>query len=1214
MASYNLGTAAGRIVIDAAGAEKGFSSAQAAAQSFTEVVRNQVDAVDKFANKMLVAGASGTGAMLLLSNSAAAFEERLSAIQAVSGATAEEMDLIGRKALEIGKRTAFSATESASAMEELIKAGLSVTDVLNGASDATVDLAAAGEISLPRAAEIAANAMNNFGLAGKDMPRIADLIAGAANASAISVEELGSSLSQVGAVAALVGMPFDDVAVAIAEMGNAGIKGSDAGTSLKTMFMNLIPSTDRQIDKFKQLGLYTVNSAEGMQKLAARGIKPVSLAFDDVTKALQQYIEDSGGSEVGTAANTKAAMELGQQMGVLQNSFFDANGEVKSLAEIQQILADTTGDMTKEQQLMNLEILFGADAIRAAAVLSKEGAAGYNEMAAAMGKVGAQEVAATRLDNLRGSLEEFRGSMETLSIDIGTYFLKPFKRMVDVGTAVLNFFLDMPDWVKAATAGLITFGTSLAFLTGGLIKVIPWIAAFVARSLGLKAAGMAWGVLSAGVSTFRATSGNAAATLAIMSTRAREMGGWLATLAGRAKTLGGAAVWIVRFASAFAAFATGPVGIAIAIVGGLALLGKILYDRWEPFRNLVDRIGASIRDFFVPIIEQAKNGLKALVDTFQTGAEGGTGFIGAMSRLGNILRTVWDVVEDLGDAFMQNVWPAIQQLGAAVGGAFMQAWESLVQVWNSSLKPALTELWAVIVNQLWPAFKQFVAAVWPIVRIVGIVAGVIIGVLLVALYGIVMFLLTKVLPVLIRFTTFILVNLIGALAALAGWIVRSLIAPLIRVISFILSRAIPIFQVLASVVTWQFQLISKVIGAVVGFVLGWFRRLTGGARGAADETGGAFTRIVEWIRNAWNTIVSIVSTIFMTLTAPWRAVAAFLMPLVSAVFGFIGTVITGFVRIGISILSFFWAVVKTLFEIGVLLIRVLLSGLAVFWSGVWNGIVSVATAVWNAIYRVISSAFGAVWAIIRGYLNLVKSFWTGIWNGILAVVAAIWRRIGPTVLSGLNSIRNFFHGVTTAIRTVWNGMWSRLSSAVDSARSAITGKVNGVVSAVKSPFSNAINWLREAGRNIIEGLVGGITSKINAARDAVLRVGERIKSSLSSLLELGSPSKWGERVGKWTVQGIERGLEKQLASLSITAAKVGAITMKGVVPTIEPRSTSSVVRVEQPAPSLTVNNNITAPQNMDPDQLATMAARRTGYVLAGNVSRIASPVVRSEAA
>src|SRR5678816_4657152 len=101
---------------------------------------------------------------------------------------------------------------------ELIKAGISVEDTLNGAADATVALAAAGEIDLPQAATISANAMNAFGLAAKDLPHVADLIAGAANASAIDVGEFGQSLQQAGATAHLSGLSCDDLSCAIAAM------------------------------------------------------------------------------------------------------------------------------------------------------------------------------------------------------------------------------------------------------------------------------------------------------------------------------------------------------------------------------------------------------------------------------------------------------------------------------------------------------------------------------------------------------------------------------------------------------------------------------------------------------------------------------------------------------------------------------------------------------------------------------------------------------------------------------------------------------------------------------------------------------------------------------------------------------------------------------------------------------------------------------------
>src|SRR5678816_735116 len=301
---------------------------------------------------------------------------------------------------------------------ELIKAGISVEDTLNGAADATVALAAAGEIDLPQAATISANAMNAFGLAAKDLPHVADLIAGAANASAIDVGEFGQSLQQAGATAHLSGLSFDDLSLAIAAMGNAGIKGSDAGTSLKTFLSNLIPVTDKQVELSKELGLIT----------------------------------EEGG-----------------------NAFFDASGKVKTMAEIGGVLAKSLKGMSEEQKLATLNTLFGSDAIRAAAVIADTGAKGFDNLSKNIGKVKAADVAATRMDNLQGSIEQLKGSLETLLIQVGTPFLKAIRTVVDQFTKFTNVLSGLdPNLQKFIAFGVLAVGM-LVGLGGALILVAQYV-------------------------------------------------------------------------------------------------------------------------------------------------------------------------------------------------------------------------------------------------------------------------------------------------------------------------------------------------------------------------------------------------------------------------------------------------------------------------------------------------------------------------------------------------------------------------------------------------------------------------------------------------------------------------------------------------------------------------------------------------------------------
>lgn len=287
------------------------------------------------------------------------FTAQLSQIKAVTGLDAEAMDAVKEKALELGADTQFSSTEVAQGMTELLKAGVSVKDVLGDASQAALDLAAAGQLSLPEAAEIMSTAMNAFHM--DDATHAADVLVGAANASATGVQELKYSLSAVSAVAAGVGMSFDDTNTALAVFANNGLKGSDAGTSLKTMLMNLSPQTKQATEEMQRLGLLT----------------------------------DEGTSK-----------------------FFDQEGHLRSLSDIAGLLQDHLSGLTDEEKMNALSTMFGSDAIRGGMIMLREGAKGVKDMNAAMKDITAHETAKVAMDNLRGSLLRLKSAWENLTIKL----------------------------------------------------------------------------------------------------------------------------------------------------------------------------------------------------------------------------------------------------------------------------------------------------------------------------------------------------------------------------------------------------------------------------------------------------------------------------------------------------------------------------------------------------------------------------------------------------------------------------------------------------------------------------------------------------------------------------------------------------------------------------------------------------------------------------
>ena len=378
------------ITADTAPLEAGLARAQQSVSGFGSAISGAVTGV-------AVAGVAALGAAFVTSaKSAMDFEKELSAIQAVSGATGEQLGAIRETALQLGKDTSFSAQEAAAGMEELIKAGVSLQDALAGGARAALDLAAASGTAVPEAASVMSNAMNAFALSGDQATHVADALTQASNASATSVHELGYSFAATAAVAHTVGLSFDDTTVALAELAQAGLKGSDAGTSLKTMLISLNPSSKTAIAAMKKLGIITADGA---------------------------------------------------------NQFFDAAGNAKSLADIQEVLRTSTANLTKEQKLNLLQQAFGTDALRAAAILSEQGAEGYQHMAQAMKDSGpAQDAANTRLDNLAGSLEKLKGSLETAAIMLGSMLTPVLKSWTDSLTDVVNRGIEILQKLPAAWA------------------------------------------------------------------------------------------------------------------------------------------------------------------------------------------------------------------------------------------------------------------------------------------------------------------------------------------------------------------------------------------------------------------------------------------------------------------------------------------------------------------------------------------------------------------------------------------------------------------------------------------------------------------------------------------------------------------------------------------------------------------------------------------
>lgn len=337
-------------------------------------------------------GLVAAGGLALAVGAAARFDKAMSAVQAATHETAANMDELRAAAIKAGADTVYSASEAAGAIEELAKAGVSTKDILAGGLSGSLNLAAAGAIDVADAAELAATAMTQFKLGGDQVNHVADLLAAGAGKAQGSVDDLGMALKQSGLVAAQTGLSIEETTGTLAAFASAGLIGSDAGTSFKTMLQSLTPTGEKARAKMEELGI----------------------------------------------------------------TAYDAQGNFVGMTEFAGRLRAGLADLSTEQQNAALKTIFGSDAVRAASVIYQQGADGIQGWIDKTNDAGyAAETAATRMDNLAGDLEQLKGSLETALIGAGEGSQGPLRSLVQGMTQAVNALSSVPGPAKNAATALL---------------------------------------------------------------------------------------------------------------------------------------------------------------------------------------------------------------------------------------------------------------------------------------------------------------------------------------------------------------------------------------------------------------------------------------------------------------------------------------------------------------------------------------------------------------------------------------------------------------------------------------------------------------------------------------------------------------------------------------------------------------------------------------
>lgn len=396
------------------------------------------DALGDLAKAAGLAGGAITGAFAYGVKVFADFDQQMSAAGAAAGITGQELTALRQAAIDAGSATSYSATEAAGAIEELAKAGVSAADITGGALTGALNLAAAGGVDVADAANIAATAMTIFGLKGKDVAHVADVLTAAANKSQASVQDVSMAMNQSALIAKQTGLSLEDTAGALALFSSQGLNGSDAGTSFKTMLMSLNPRSKQAAALMDELGLRA----------------------------------------------------------------YDASGKFVGLSQYAGLLQTGLSTLTDEQRSSALATIFGTDAIRAATVLYQAGSSGVDTWTAAVDDTGlAADTAAARTDNLAGDMERLHGAIESAILESGTGANNVLRDMAQRATDVVNGFAALPGPLQEFLSGaagisgvLLTAGAGVILLRNQLLSLQASAAAAgstrLAAGIGMMSKGM----------------------------------------------------------------------------------------------------------------------------------------------------------------------------------------------------------------------------------------------------------------------------------------------------------------------------------------------------------------------------------------------------------------------------------------------------------------------------------------------------------------------------------------------------------------------------------------------------------------------------------------------------------------------------------------------------------------------------------------------------
>ncbi|MCI9438470.1 MAG: phage tail tape measure protein [Lachnospiraceae bacterium] len=977
-------------------------NAELARQKFDEYAQKAEKVggiVSDTGQKMMVVTGAVTGIAGASAKTAADFEAQMSKVQAISGATAEDMEAMSESARYWGSNSKFSASEAASAFEYMALAGWKTEESVS-AMEGILNLAAATDMELANASDVVTDYLSAFSMEASQATTVADLMTYAQGNSNTSAEQLAEAYKNCAANANAMGYDIQQTTGMLGIMANQGLKGSEAGTALTAVFRDMTAKMKNGAIAIGDMNIQVVDASGNYRQMT------------DILKEVEAATNGMGDAEKNAALMSTFTADSVKGLNLLLNA---GSGDVSSFT----------------QQLYDC-------------------------------KDSAKDTAAVMQDNLQGQITSLKSKIEGASISIGNLLLPYVKEAVTGISNLVDRFTNLDGGTQktivaigamVAAAGPLLIGAGkLISFTGSISSGLGIVSAALAKvGFGASGAGASTGAFSTILAAIASPVGVAIAAMAAL---AAGLGYVAFTNEDIRNSL--LEVWrtftdnlrpIMEY-------------IAGTVVPDLQIAWAGLMKMIQPLADFVKgALTSAWQEVLIPALEWiAGTVLPNVLKTFQNLWENVLRpfgqFVGSVlgpifSTFAEVLTMLWNtVLLPLANFIMSTVmaaWNGVYTvLNVSVIPIVSRVIEVLQWLWNNALKQVAEWLTASLVPVFQTAFETIGSVIENLKTVFQGVIDFIVGVFTLdlttageglkgiftglwesikAIFGGALNAIQQVLSIAWEGITTVVSIVWEGISSFFGNIWNTIYTTISTWLDSVWQSVSGIFTSCWEVVQNIWQAIQNVIEVAILFIV--------------ELLTAAFELITLPFRFIWEncreTILAVWDTIKETVGTAIEVIRITLETAMEAI------------RMGLETA---WNVISTT-------VRTVWEAIKNTITTVMDVIKSVIETVWNAIKNGITTAVNGIKSVITTVFNAVKSTVTNIWNGIKTVATTVWNGIKSAVTTPINAAK-------AAISLAVNGIKSTVSSVFNSVKSTVTSIWNKIKDAITTPINTARDTVKNA--------------------------------------------------------------------------------------------------------------------------------------------------------